>query len=65
MADFLFLSARGSAEYLDLSPINILCKIDGYYGYNFFVTNFGRTFSNKNQIYHNPKDHFYNGIKTV
>lgn len=62
VADFLFLSARGTTEYLDLSPLNFLCKIDGYYGYNFFLSNFGR--KDKNKIYHNPKDQFHSATKT-
>ena len=60
----MFLSARGASEYLDLSPLNILCKIDGHYGYNFFISNFGRKYQGKGRIYHNPRDQLYTGTKS-
>jgi hypothetical protein len=42
LADFFILSGSRNSEYLDISPINIYCKIDGFYGYNFFLSNYGR-----------------------
>ena len=44
-----------------MNPLNIYCKIDGFYGYNFFLSNYGR--QSKKQQYNNPLDKFYKGEK--
>ena len=46
---------------MDLHPLNIYCKLEGFYGYNFFISNYGR-FSKK-KTYHNPLDKFFKGEK--
>jgi hypothetical protein len=62
MTDFFLLSGKNNCEYFDVSPENIYCKIEGFYGYNFFLSNFGR--QSKTKKYHNPSDLFYVGEKT-
>ena len=59
------MSVKNSVEYLNLLPLNILCKIDGYYGYNFFISNFGKKYRSNKKLYYNPKDKFYNKTKTA
>ena len=58
------MSVNNNAEYINLSPLNIICKIDGYYGYNFFISNFGKKYRSNKKIYYNSKDRFYNKVKT-
>ena len=50
-------------DYLDLKPSNFICSMEGHHGYNFFLTNFSS--SSSQCKYHNPKDAFYCGEKTV
>ena len=59
------MCVKNNTEYLNLNPLNILCKIDGLYGYNFFLANFGKKYRNTKKVYFNPKDRFYNGTKTA
>ena len=54
------LSAKNNSEYLDINPSKIYCKLDGFYGYNFFLANYGRQ---AQQAYHNSSDKFYKGEK--
>ena len=56
------LCTKNNSEYLDINPLNIYCKIDGFYGYNFFLSNYGKY--SKRHLYHNPLDSFYKGDKS-
>jgi hypothetical protein len=58
------MSVKNNTEYLNLNPLNIFCKIDGLYGYNFFISNFGKQYKSNKKLYFNPKDKFFNNSKS-
>lgn len=56
MLDSLYFGGSKHGEYLELTPINIFCKMESKYGYRYFPNNFGLSFAGSKweRKYHDP-----------
>ena len=67
MADFIQQCGQHTGEFMEITPVNVFCKPDEYYGFNFFPNNFGLAFDGTKweRSYSNTHDEFWNGRRTL